>query len=56
MLDHYKLPVCGPGRCTTDRYGEVLCSIVPKGAAAIWMSMAMSSVPKAAQKHRLAPA
>jgi hypothetical protein len=35
MLDRYKEPVCGPGRCIADRYGEVLCSIVPKGAAAV---------------------
>jgi hypothetical protein len=35
MLDRYKVPVCGPGRCARDRYGEVLCSVVPKGSAAI---------------------
>jgi hypothetical protein len=35
LLDRYKTPVCGPGRCLTNRTGDVVCSSVPKGSAAI---------------------
>jgi hypothetical protein len=34
-LDRYKTAVCGPGRCVANRYGDVVCSSVPKGAAAL---------------------
>jgi len=34
-LDRYKTPVCGPGRCALDRYGEVVCSRVAKGSAVV---------------------
>ena len=35
LLDRYKVPVCGPGQCVTDVKGEVFCSRVPKGSAAL---------------------
>jgi hypothetical protein len=35
MLDRYRNAVCGPGRCLVDRHGDVVCSRVAKGAAAI---------------------
>lgn len=35
LLDRYKTPVCGPGRCIPDRTGDVLCSSVSKGSAAL---------------------
>jgi hypothetical protein len=35
LLDRYKTPVCGPGRCVVDRHGDVVCSSVAKGAAAL---------------------
>ena len=35
QLDRYKVPVCGPGQCATDIKGEVFCSRVPKGSAAL---------------------
>jgi hypothetical protein len=35
LLDRYRTPVCGPGRCLTNRTGDVVCASVPKGSAAI---------------------
>jgi hypothetical protein len=35
LLDRYRTPVCGPGRCLTTRHGDVVCSNVPKGSAAV---------------------
>lgn len=35
LLDRYRTPVCGPGRCLTTRHGDVVCSSVPKGSAAV---------------------
>jgi len=35
LLDRYKVPVCGPGQCITDIKGEVFCSSVSKGLAAL---------------------
>ena len=35
QLDRYQVPVCGPGQCVTDTKGEVFCSRVPKGSAAL---------------------
>ena len=35
LLDRYKVPVCGPGQCVTDIKGDVFCSGVPKGSAAL---------------------
>jgi len=35
LLDRYKVPVCGPGQCIIDIKGEVFCSRVPKGSAAL---------------------
>ena len=34
-LDRYKKAVCGPGQCVVDLGGEVFCSRVPKGSAAL---------------------
>lgn len=34
-LDRYKTAVCGPGRCLVNRIGDVVCSSVPKGSAAL---------------------
>lgn len=35
VLDRYKTPVCGPGRCIVGRYGDAYCSSVPQGSAAL---------------------
>jgi|SRR5438477_9868198 len=35
LLDRYEVPVCGPGQCVTDIKGEVHCSRVAKGSAAL---------------------
>jgi hypothetical protein len=35
LLDRYRTPVCGPGRCLTTRHGDVVCSSAPKGSAAV---------------------
>jgi hypothetical protein len=35
LLDRYQVPVCGPGQCVTDIKGEVFCSRVAKGSAAV---------------------
>jgi len=35
LLDRYKKAVCGPGQCVVNRMGEVICSRVPKGSAAL---------------------
>jgi hypothetical protein len=35
LLDRYRTAVCGPGRCLANRHGDVVCSRVPKGAAAL---------------------
>jgi hypothetical protein len=35
LLDRYKKAVCGPGQCIVNRMGEVVCSRVPKGSAAL---------------------
>lgn len=34
-LDRYKNAVCGPGQCVVNGRGEVFCSRVPKGSAAL---------------------
>ena len=34
-LDRYRVPVCGPGQCIADSKGEIFCSRVGKGAAAL---------------------
>jgi hypothetical protein len=33
VLDRYGEPVCGPGYCTKDVRGEVVCSSLARGAA-----------------------
>jgi hypothetical protein len=35
LLDRYKKAVCGPGQCVVNRMGDVVCSRVPKGSAAL---------------------
>jgi hypothetical protein len=35
LLDRYQTAVCGPGRCLTTRHGDIVCSSVPKGSAAV---------------------
>lgn len=35
LLDRYKTAVCGPGKCLANRYGDVVCSSVSKGGAAL---------------------
>ena len=35
VLDRYRTPVCGPGSCLANRYGDILCSSVSKGGAAL---------------------
>lgn len=33
-MDRYGEPTCGPGSCTRDVRGDLLCSSTPRGAAA----------------------
>lgn len=35
LLDRYGKAQCGPGQCIANRRGEVFCSSVPKGSAAL---------------------
>lgn len=34
-LDRYRMPVCGAGQCIANRTGDIQCSSVAKGSAAI---------------------
>jgi hypothetical protein len=35
LLDRYKNAACGPGQCVVDSFGEVMCSSVGRGYAAL---------------------
>lgn len=35
MPDRYQTPVCGPGQCQANRTGDITCSGVVRGSAAI---------------------
>jgi hypothetical protein len=35
LFDRYEVAVCGPGQCVIDNRGEVFCSSVPRGSAAL---------------------
>ncbi len=34
-LDRYRMPVCGPGQCISNRTGDIVCSATVRGSAAV---------------------